>query len=368
MSTPPDEKRPTILVVDDDVALLRAVVGLLARLDCDIVSSSSSRAALELLHEREFAVGLFDVQMPGMNGIELARRARQLPRARSMPIVFVTSLHDQAELVFAGYESGAVDVLSKPVDSHILTSKVNVFLDLHRSKRQLEDEVRAHQLALADLDAFAYSVSHDLRAPLRAVSGFAAILAEDHGAGLPEAARALLDDITSAAGTMDRLIDDLLRLSRVGRARAEREPIDLRALAGPIVDELRRIDPGRDVTVVLPDAQPVRGDGPLLRIALENLLRNAWKFTSKRPGARIELGARREGEEMRHFVRDDGVGFDAAKARTLFKPFQRFHPRSEFDGTGIGLAIVERVIRHHGGRVWADSVPGQGATFWFTLE
>jgi light-regulated signal transduction histidine kinase (bacteriophytochrome) len=270
------------------------------------------------------------------------------------------------ENALRGYGTGAVDVLFKPINGQILKSKVQIFLDLYRSRRQLADEVEAHERTMAELEAFNYSVSHDLRAPLRTVDGFSQALLEDYGEAVDDTARDYLNRIRQAAQRMSQLIDELLNLARIGRAAVQLGRVDLSNLARKIVDGLRRDDPTRKVELIAADLT-VRGDPQLLRIALENLLRNAWKFTSKQAVATIELGARTERGETEYFLKDDGVGFDLAFAKRLFQPFQRFHTVDEFEGTGIGLAIVERIIRHHGGRIRAQSAPGRGATFFFTL-
>lgn len=361
------EARPQLLVVDDMETNLVAMRALLGTLDCDVVTARSGTEALAHLAGREFAAVLLDVQMPEMNGFDVAERARELPQAREVPIIFVTGILETKESLFRGYDSGAVDVLFKPLDPHVLVSKVEVFLTLYRTKRRLADEVAAHQRTLAELESFNYSVSHDLRAPLRPLIGFSQILLDDHGEALAPEARGLLERIASAARRMDLLIEDLLRLSRIGRARPSERPVDLAKLAHAIFADLRSADPGREVEVVCPDELPVRGDEPLLRIALDNLLRNAWKFTRHAASPRIEVGVRAEGAEPAYFVKDNGVGFDDRHAGKVFEPFRRLHHESEFEGTGVGLAIVERVIQRHGGRVWAEAAPGRGATFLFSL-
>ncbi len=250
----------------------------------------------------------------------------------------------------------------------ILRSKVQVFLDLYVNQRRLADEVEAHKRTLADLDAFNYSVSHDLRAPLRHLSGFTQMLLEDCGDKLDERARGYMSRIQGAAQRMTALIDDLLRLSRISRAQLKVQSVDLSSLAETIIGELRTGDPGRDVVFHAEPGIVVRGDSGLLRIVLENLLRNAWKFTGKKPHCRIELGRRIDQEETVYSIRDDGVGFDPGYASKLFQPFQRLHSNTDFEGTGIGLAIVHRIIGHHRGRIWVEASPDQGATFYFTLR
>jgi light-regulated signal transduction histidine kinase (bacteriophytochrome) len=267
------------------------------------------------------------------------------------------------------YDAGAVDYLYKPIDGYILRSKVRVFLDLYVGKRRLADEIEAHKRTLADLEAFNYSVSHDLRAPLRHLDGFSHALLEDFGDTLAPEAKKHLDRITSAAKRMSQLIDDLLRLSQISRTDVRIRSADLGALARSVHADLQSHEPSRDVELVVDVKENVDCDAELMRIAFENLLRNARKFTSKNPKARIEIGERTETRGERIFyVRDDGVGFDPAMGRKLFRPFQRLHAATDFEGTGIGLAIVARIVRHHGGRIWAEGTVGGGATIFFTLQ
>ena len=233
--------------------------------------------------------------------------------------------------------------------------------------RSLEARVaeRAEQLEIAnrELESFSYAVSHDLRAPLRSIKGFSQILVEDHASALADG-KQHLDRICAATTRMNGLIDDLLQLSKLARTEPDRGDLDVAAIAREIIDELRHDSPGRCVETVIATALPAHGDPRLIRVVLENLLRNAWKFTSKRAAARIEVG-RRDGA---FFVADDGAGFDATYAgNKLFLPFQRMHAAAEFEGTGIGLATAQRIVRRHGGRIWADAAPNRGATFFFTL-
>jgi two-component system sensor histidine kinase/response regulator len=271
------------------------------------------------------------------------------------------------EKVLRGYGSGAVDFLFKPVNPYILRSKVQIFLDLYTSRRKVERAVEAHEKALKDLEAFNYSVSHDLRAPLRPLDGFSQALLEDYADKLDETGQNYLRRIRAGAQRMGQLIDDLLRLSRIRAADFKAQALDLSDIADAIKRELCQGDPARPVEFMVQPGLMVHGDPGFLRIALENLLRNAWKFTGKKPSARIEFGCQQERGEPVYFVRDDGVGFDTSYASRICQPFQRFHTPSEFEGTGIGLAIVDRIVAHHGGRLWVESAPNRGATFFFTL-
>ena len=244
--------------------------------------------------------------------------------------------------------------------------------EIRRLNAELEQRVqeRTAQLESAnkELETFAYSVSHDLRAPLRGIDGWSQALLEDFGAQLNDEARHCLDRVRSEAQRMSQLIDDLLRLSRVTRAPLHRDRVDLTALARSIADNLREIHAGRQIEFAIQPGLTVSGDEQLLEIALTNLLGNAAKFTAKRTAARIEVGRTENGGQPAFLVRDNGAGFDMAYADSLFGPFQRLHRASEFPGTGIGLATVQRIIRRHGGRIWADAQVGLGATFYFTVS
>jgi signal transduction histidine kinase len=210
-------------------------------------------------------------------------------------------------------------------------------------------------------------VSHDLRAPLRVVDGFANIVLEDYGERLDDLGREHLKRIVAAGQRMNAMIDTLLSLSRMTSREIERERVDMSRLARELADELRAQDPARTTDFVLADAVVVDGDRTLLRLVLQNLLGNAWKFSGKMAQPRVEFGTREENGRMVCFVRDNGAGFDMRFAEKMFGLFQRFHSSNEFPGTGVGLATVQRIVRKHGGRIWADSQPGQGATFFFTL-
>ena len=232
---------------------------------------------------------------------------------------------------------------------------------LRRAKEAAEE-------ANAELEAFSYSVAHDLRAPLRGINGFASALLEDCGDKLDSQAREHLGRIVSGAERMARLIDALLSLARLTRTEARRETVDLTSLAGEVIEQLRATGPDRTVDFVVSDGLLVEGDPQLLRALLDNVLGNAWKFTSRRSHARIEFGREQVDGGAAYFVRDDGVGFDMAHVSKLFAPFRRLHSAEEYEGTGLGLATVQRIVRRHGGRVWAESVESQGATLHFTLE
>jgi signal transduction histidine kinase len=238
-------------------------------------------------------------------------------------------------------------------------------LVLNRDLQQRAAELEATN---KELESFSYSVSHDLRAPLRSIDGFSLALLEDNSDRLDGAGKDYLRRIRAASERMAQLIDDLLNLSRVARRAITRETVDLSAMADSIVGELQRTEPERRVAFSANKSLIVDGDERLLRVALENLLGNAWKFTGKCVQPKIEFGVKQDNGTPAYFVRDNGAGFDIAYADKLFGPFQRLHAVTEFKGTGIGLATVQRIVHRHGGRVWAESEVGKGATFYFTLN
>lgn len=219
-----------------------------------------------------------------------------------------------------------------------------------------------------ELESFAYSVSHDLRAPLRGMSGYSQILLEDYAGKLDEQAKQYLTGIRDSGVLMSQLIDDLLKLSRVTREELIQDRVDITGLATGVLAEMKKRDPERKIEFKVSDGLTASGDNQLLRIVLENLLGNAWKFTGKVNAPKIEVGSNMRNGIQVFFVRDNGAGFDMTYADKLFRPFQRLHSSQEFSGTGIGLATVQRIIQRHGGKVWAEGQPGNGATFYFTLH
>jgi signal transduction histidine kinase len=376
-----------VLLVDDQPANLLALEAMLQDLGQNLVKAGSGREALKWLLTNDCAVILLDVKMPEMDGFETAELIRQRDRSRHTPIIFLTAADRTHTHAVRGYAIGAVDYLVKPVVPEFVRSKVAVFVELAKTAELLRQhterlrasEQEARELAdaratlVADLEqknremeTFSYTVSHDLRAPLRRIESFGRALAETQADRLDEEGHRYLARIRSCSQDMAQLIDDVLYLSRVARADLRRQEVDLSALAHAINERLRETD-DRSVDVRIRPGLVADGDGQLLRIALENLLDNAWKFTRQQPQPRIELGVTHLPGEPAYFIRDNGAGFDMTYAERLFTPFQRLHLSSEFPGTGIGLATVQRIVNRHGGRIWAEGSVGQGATFLFTL-
>jgi light-regulated signal transduction histidine kinase (bacteriophytochrome) len=234
-------------------------------------------------------------------------------------------------------------------------------------ERRVGERTAELETATRELEAFSYSVSHDLRAPLRAINGFSQILIEEYAAQLPAEAHRYLDIVRSNAQRMGRLVDDLLAFSRLRNAQLNREPLDLAAIAREVIGEIERDITDREIRFTIGELPVADGDRALLRQVLLNLVGNALKFTRPRPVVEIEVGAKDADGEHVYFVRDNGVGFDMEYAGKMFGVFQRLHRDDEFEGTGVGLAIVHNIITRHGGRVWANALPDHGATVYFTL-
>lgn len=270
-------------------------------------------------------------------------------------------------LFFDRFGSALVDALRE--QAALADENARLYLEAQHANALLEERVRERtddlERANDELEAFAYSVSHDLRSPLRAVDGFSEALLEEHGAALDPEGRFLLQRVRANTLRMRQLIDDLLSLSRASRSELALGRVRVGELARSILEDLRAGDRGRRVTATIEDDLEGWGDEPLVRIVLENLLGNAWKFTEKRERAHVTVG--RDPATDAFFVRDDGVGFDADRADELFQPFRRLHSEQEYHGSGVGLATVHRIVSRHGGRVWAEAVAGEGATFYFTL-
>jgi signal transduction histidine kinase len=359
-----DKERIDILLVDDTPANLMSMEELLASPGLNFVKCASGEEALEKVLVLQPALILLDVQMPGMDGFEVARLLRSTQRTKAIPIIFVTATQRDERLTFRGFESGAVDYLFKPLNPAILRSKVDVFVELHRSRMDLERAVRDLSLTNRELESFSYSVSHDLRAPLRSIMGFTEIALEKAGGEQKEN----LQRVMNAGKRMGDLIEGLLDMARVTRVELLNGPVDLSEMAAQICRELGSEDDRKNVVTSVEENVKTVGDRRLLENVMRNLLANAFKFTRKAQDPRIEFGTVRKDSETAYFVRDNGAGFDMSRAQMLFGAFQRLHSQSDFPGTGVGLATVQRIVHRHGGKIWAESAPGRQTTFYFTLR
>ena len=383
-----------VLAVDDSETFLQELARALRGDGYEVVLARSGEEALDLLAVQSVECILLDVLMPGIGGEETCRRLKDQPVVRNIPVLMLTALEDRNAMI-QGLSAGADDYIAKSSDFSVLRARVlaqirrKQFEDENRRIRDqlLRKEIEAMEARAAqkgaeeraalveelefknkELEAFSYSVAHDLRAPLRGIDGFSLLLLDEYAHRLDAAGREHLEAVRACAQQMGQLINDLLNLSRVTRSEFQRADVDLSAIARVTGERLHARDKARRVAFVVEDGIRAKGDERLITIAYENLLGNAWKFTGKRADARIVAGSfERDGCTV-YFVRDNGAGFDMAYASKLFGVFQRLHSADEFEGTGIGLAIVQRVIKRHGGRIWAEGAVGKGATFFFTLE
>jgi two-component system NtrC family sensor kinase len=383
-----------ILTVDDSLTYLHEVATQLREEGYDVVSARSGEEALELLSVQSVDCILLDLVMPGLSGQETCRRIKSSAAWRDIPLIMHTALEEPGAMI-EGINAGADDYIAKSSDLEVLRARVRAqlrrkqFEDENRSIREqlLQKELEviaansARELAETrsvfveelerknrELETFSYTVSHDLRAPLRSINSFSQILLEDYSEKLDSTGKSHLERVSSSAKRMGELIDDLLELSRVARAELSRGRIDLSAIARTILEDFSRNEPDRKVEWNVQDDIVLNVDGRLMKVALENLLGNALKFTAKTATARIEFGTEQRDGGTVYFVRDNGAGFDMKYADKLFSPFKRLHGNDDFPGTGIGLATVHRIVDRHGGRIWADSAVGEGATFYFTIS
>ena len=292
--------------------------------------------------------------------VSLAEVARSVSQDKNYSVRAVpTSEHDEVALLVEAFNEMLAQIQQRDDE-------------LQRSHSELERRVAERTRELLDanreLEAFSYSVSHDLRGPVDAINGFAYVLSKERSVKLDDKANDLIERIRNSGRRMMQLIDNLLNLSRVTSGAMLREPVDLTAIACAVCEELRSGAPDRKVDFMIAEGSTVEGDPRLLRVVIDNLFRNSWKYTSHHPAAKIEFGVQAKDGAPVYFVRDNGVGFDPRSSSRLFQPFQRLHSAEEFPGNGIGLATVQRIVRRHGGDVWAESEVGKGATFYFSLS
>lgn len=368
-----------LLVVDDEVAQMKALCNTLEHEGYRPTGFSSAKQALERLRPGEHDLLLTDLMMPEIDGIELIRSARLTdPELAGV----VMTGHGTIDTAVAAMQVGALDYVLKPFKLNVILPVIVRALDIRRLRIEnaaLQQREREHAAELAaayrDLESFSYSVSHDLRSPLRAVNGFMDLFMEEFGDTVTGEARLRLEQVRAGGARMDRLIDDLLKFCRFSRAPLTRRRVELGSLVRRVVADLQAREPERMVQVEIGELPAVAGDASLLEQVLVNLLSNAFKFTRHEAGARVWVGsflapdpADANLTERVCFVRDNGAGFDMKYASKLFGVFQRLHSQDQFEGTGVGLSIVQRVLQRHGGRIWAESAPGNGATFFFVLQ
>ena len=418
MSTTPNPAGPLleILIAEDSLTQAQRLERILQQHGYHVTVTSNGRLALESARRRKPTLIISDVVMPDMDGYELCRQIKSDASLADIPLILVTTLSDPQEVI-RGLECRADNFILKPYDETYLLNRVRFVLlnrEVHQSERagmgveiffnghkhfitsdrlqilnlllstyeaaiQRNGELSLAQHGLRDLnlslesankelESFSYSVSHDLRAPLRVIDGYSNILLKTFSAQMPAEAQRLLKAVSTGAKHMDRLIDDLLRFSRLGRQPLRKQPVNILTLVREVVEELRKEQGDRHIEVNIGDLPNCGGDPSLLKQVFVNLLSNAFKYTRQKEKATVEVGFQQQEGENVYFIRDNGAGFDMEYAGKLFGVFQRLHSADEFEGTGVGLSIVQRIIQRHGGRTWAEGKVGEGAIFYFTLS
>ncbi|MDQ3775181.1 MAG: response regulator [Pseudomonadota bacterium] len=363
--------RPRLLIVDDEAAQMTALCDTLEEQGYVTAGFTSAKEALAVLRGQEFDLVLTDLMMPEMDGITLLRAALDMD---ANLIGIIMTGHGSIDTAVEAMKGGALDYILKPFKLSVIVPVLARALTVRRLRlenAELERRVREHIAELAaanqELEAFSYSVSHDLQAPLRHIDGFTGLLAKHLDSSLDATGRRYLAKVSDSARQMGELIDDLLTFSRIGRAELRRTRVDL---SGLVQEVLRLLEPetaGRAIEWIMNELPEAQGDPRLLRLVFQNLVANALKYTRPKPRARIEISATRDGDDTIFSIRDNGVGFDMRYVERLFGVFQRLHTSADFEGTGIGLATVRRIVHRHGGRVWAEGEVDRGACFYVAL-
>jgi two-component system, sensor histidine kinase and response regulator len=364
-----------LVVVDDEVAHMRALCDTLGFEGYQVTGFDSPSEALRALSEHECDLLLTDLKMPEMDGIELIRAARAVNP--DIAGVIMTG-HGTIDTAVSALQTGALDYVLKPFRLNVILPVIARALDIRNlrienASLQRREREQAEELAAAyhDLESFSYSISHDLRSPLRAIRGMTEIYIEEYGVAGPIGGRQRLDQVIGNAERMDQMIEGLLRFCQVTRSAPSRQRIDVNAIVNRVVEDIQVTEAQRRVDVRIAALPECEGEPSLIEQVLGNLVSNAFKFTRGRPDAVVEIGTHRvttvEREEDVYFVRDNGAGFDMKYADKLFGVFQRLHTQEQFPGTGVGLSIVKRILERHGGRIWTESTPDQGATFFFVV-
>jgi len=367
-----DNNRPKLLIVDDKPENLRALEVVLADLDVDIVKATSGNDALKATIHHDFTLALLDIQMPDMDGFELAAILREEEKTSKLPFIFISAIYTDNVNIFKGYEKGAFSFITKPFQPAILLNKVKFFIEKYQQEIELlrlnNDLERKNEELHAinrELESFSYTVSHDLRAPVRAMKLYSGMLENRFAPELGNEGIGLVNKIQKNATKMGQLINDLLSLSQIEREQMFTCQVNMRELVEGVAKEMQETIRHK-AQIKICELENVYGDAALLRQIWVNLLSNAVKYSQHREMPEIEIGCTSD-NGVTFYIRDNGVGFDMNYASKLFGVFQRLHTSSEFEGTGIGLAIVKRIVEKHGGEVAIESELDKGTTFYFSI-
>jgi signal transduction histidine kinase len=356
-----------ILVADDSKAIRKMLRALLEDVGHEVAEAADGAEALRVLESpNPPELAILDWTMPFLDGPEICARLRSSHADVETYLILLTVKNGRTDTL-AGLRCGANDYVTKPFDEEALLARVQIGGQMMALQRSLAARVTDLEKTNQELDAFSRMVAHDLRSPLAAANGFLGLIESDHWESLNHGTRSCISEIKGMAQQMDRTILDLLNLARATRGDLICAPLDLAELAREWVETQGRQPQAGIVEFHCPAALPAHGDAGLMKLAVQNLLGNAWKFSARATRPRVEFKAVEHNGVMTYSISDNGVGFNMANARRLFTPFQRLHSQNDFVGTGIGLTIVRRIVERHGGNIRAEAAPGQGATFQFTL-
>ena len=388
-----------VLLVDDRDENLFALETILKNENYQLFKARSGKEALAfLLKDLDFHLIIMDVLMPGMNGFETAALIYSREKLKNIPIIFLTAMDIEGN-IYKGYQAGAVDYISKPIIPELLKVKVRAFVELSEKNRELvrqEKKLRAanrkleweigerklseakvkalnEDLAkkleqLQSLDSFNYSISHDLMSPLNSITGLTGLLQTMYPEKFDKEVLEIVNHIMGSVDRMSKLIKDLLTFSRQANAEISKKEVSMNEMVKEVMEEISLTMPVADAQIVIHDLPSAYCDVNMLKQVWTNLISNAIKYSQKKPDPKVEIGAVEDSGELVYFVKDNGAGFNMAHYNKLFSIFQRLHSESEFNGTGIGLAVVKRIIERHDGKIWAESEIGRGSDFYFTLK
>lgn len=364
---PAVEERPRILIVDDRKENLLATERVLRSLDAAIFKAMSGNEALSLMLRHRFAVVLLDVQMPEMDGFETAMLMQEQESVRGTPIIFVTAISKEEKYATQAAEIGAVDYVFKPINPEILKSKVKVYLDIYVQREQILRLNVVLRESNEELERFAYICSHDMQEPVRMMNSYAGLLAEQSSGALSEKGEKCLRFIIDNAQRMQKMIQDILTFSRVGREEIKVERVDCNRIVEETLGEFEGIIAERGAHIVCGALPILETNLTLMRVLFQNLIGNALKFQNGNAVAEVRIEAVEQGDLWHFSVCDNGIGIDPAFHDQIFAVFQRLHRKEEYPGTGIGLSTCRKLIRLCGGNIWFESALGQGSTFHFAL-
>jgi two-component system, sensor histidine kinase and response regulator len=360
------EEKVNILLVDDIPAKMLALESVLSDLGQNVIKARSGREALRMILRYEFAVILLDVNMPGLDGFETASLIRQRKTSEDTPIIFITAINTGETHVARGYSLGAVDYIFTPIIPEVLKAKVGVFVNLCKANARLKRQALELARSNKELEQFAYVASHDLQEPLRMISAYTQLLSKKYSNDLDKEAMEFMGFTVNGVSRMQALVSDLLEYSRVGRGNKELMPIDCDDILENVLNTFgTKIEESKAVITheLLPN---VVGDELQFFQLFQNLIGNALKFRGDRD-PRIAISAEEEGDYWIFSVKDNGIGIESNYSDRIFLIFQRLHSHDAYPGTGIGLAICKKIVEHHGGKIWFESQPGVGSTFYFTI-